>query len=640
VLMGIGVKRAAIAIVFFLAGAISFVAAATHRIPLDTMREAVKREIGALTGLDPVLRGPVSLSMFPAPTLNFFDVVLGEPVAGATNLEVKQLAADLRLIPLLLGRIEIADISLIQPRIGVTRDADGHTNWSPLIDALAGALKPGAERRERALSFSEIRINDGIVVLRDADDGNDEVFEHVELSLAWPSIAKSFAASGRFVWHNETVETNIAITDFPAALAGDNSGFKFRASTGALKTAFDGTMSYRPSLKIDGTLAADSPSLRDALRWIGERSLPDGGLGHLSVKAHAAISGGAIALSNLNAELDGNIAEGALSYTATGRRSLQGTLAVGSLDVRPYISSVHLVADDTREWDRRAFGLDWLNRWDADLRVSAERVQFSRAELGRTAVATTIRMGRLDVTVGESQAFDGAISGTVAIARSESGIDIKSHMQFLNVDLEKSLGQMLGMRRLESMGNITLEVTSTGSNVHELASNLGGSVAVTAKQGALTGLNIEQLMRRLQRSPLSGSGDFRGGRTPFERLNVGLQITQGVAVLDDAVLESASIRLALTGSTSIADRDLDLSGTAELIASASAETRAPFELPFTVRGAWDNPSILPDARVLIQKSRATGPLLDALQDKKTRDDARKPLERLIGPPDAPDSNPR
>ena len=60
-LMGIGVKRAAIAIAIVVAGAISFFVAATHMVPVDTMREAVKREIDALTGLTPVVRGPVSL---------------------------------------------------------------------------------------------------------------------------------------------------------------------------------------------------------------------------------------------------------------------------------------------------------------------------------------------------------------------------------------------------------------------------------------------------------------------------------------------------------------------------------------------------------------------------------------------------
>jgi AsmA protein len=55
-----------------------------------------------------------------------------------------------------------------------------------------------------------------------------------------------------------------------------------------------------------------------------------------------------------------------------------------------------------------------------------------------------------------------------------------------------------------------------------------------------------------------------------------------------------------------------------------------FELPFTVRGQWESPSIMPDTRTLLRRSPATGPLLDAIQDKKTRDAVQDALNRLTG----------
>jgi AsmA protein len=203
-------------------------------------------------------------------------------------------------------------------------------------------------------------------------------------------------------------------------------------------------------------------------------------------------------------------------------------------------------------------------------------------------------------------------------------------MQFTNVDLEQCLGELFGMRRIEGAGNLAFSVDSTGLNVQELANHLNGTIQVSARQGALTGLNVEQLMRRLQRSPLSGNGDFRGGRTPFDKLNVGLRVAQGVATVEDALLEGPSVRLAISGKTSIPERDLDLSGTADLIGNTSPDTNVSFELPFSVQGPWDNPMILPDTRTLIQRSPATAPLLDALQDKKTRNAVQDAINRLTG----------
>ena len=72
-------------------------------------------------------------------------------------------------------------------------------------------------------------------------------------------------------------------------------------------------------------------------------------------------------------------------------------------------------------------------------------------------------------------------------------------------------------------------------------------------------------MRRLQRSPLSGSGDFRSGRTPFDKLNIGLRVAKGVATIEDVHLDGPSVRLSLAGTTSILARDLDLTGTANLM---------------------------------------------------------------------------
>jgi AsmA protein len=621
------VKRIAIFLTTLVAAGTSVIAAATIVIPADTIRDAVESEISAATGLHALLRGPVSVSMFPVPTVAFSDVELGDPAAGETPLTAGQLNVNLRLMPLLARRVEIADVSLVRPRIVVTAYSDGRTNWSPLINVLARALKPGVKHDEQALSFSEIAITKGVISLHVPEQGIDETMEGVELSLAWPTIARSFAATGHFTWHHEIVDASLTIANFPGALAGDDSGLKFRASAGPLKAAFDGVMSYRPSLKIDGTLAADAASLRKALLWSGGHSLPAGGLGQFALKAHATVTGRAISLSDLNVELDGNVAEGVLSYATTGRRSFQGTLAVESLDLTPYVSTFRLIADNTRDWDHRSLVPEWFNGWEADVRLSAARVQLPHAELGRTAVATNMRSGRLVVTVGESQAFDGVVTGTIAVARSEAGADFNSQMQFSGVNLQHCLGQLFGIDQLDGVGSLGFSVTSSGRSVRDLAGNLNGAVHIAATQGGLNGLNVEQVMRRLQRSPLSGRGDLRSGRTPFDKLNVGVRIVQGLATIDDVAVEGPNVRLAVTGTTSIPEREFDLAGTAHLIGAASDATPL-FELPFTVRGQWASPSIIPDTRTLFERSPAVRSLIDS-QDKSARDNMQDAVNRLI-----------
>jgi AsmA protein len=423
------------------------------------------------------------------------------------------------------------------------------------------------------------------------------------------------------------VDASLAVADFPAALSGDNSGLKFRANAGPLKTAFDGIASYEPSLKIDGTLAADAASLRDALLWTGDRALPAGGLGRFALKAHADVNGGTVALTGLNIELDGNRAEGALSYATSGRQMLQATLAAEKLDLRPYTASFRLMTDNSQEWDKRSFGLDWFKDVDADLRLSAAGVGFARAELGRTAVAANLQAGRLVLSVGESQSFGGMITGTIALTKAQAGAEFKSQMQFADVQLEKCLGELFGFRRVEGTGNLVISVEGSGANVEEVARSVSGTARLVAQQGALNGLNVDQFMRRLQRSPLSGNGSFFSGRTPFDKLNVELRIADGLAKTEDIRLEGPNVRVAVGGTISIPSRELDLTGTATLI---GAPDKPSFELPFVAQGPWDNPDILPDPQTLILRSGATAPLRDALQDRRTQKAVQSVLEKLTG----------
>ena len=80
------------------------------------------------------------------------------------------------------------------------------------------------------------------------------------------------------------------------------------------KFAFDGTMSMRPTLKVEGALSADAASLRRVVAWAGQKPLPVGGFERFSIKAQTNVVGGTIALTGANLELDGNPAEGVLTF--------------------------------------------------------------------------------------------------------------------------------------------------------------------------------------------------------------------------------------------------------------------------------------------------------------------------------------
>jgi len=81
-------------------------------------------------------------------------------------------------------------------------------------------------------------------------------------------------------------------------------------------------------------------------------------------------------------------------------------------------------------------------------------------------------------------------------------------------------------------------------------------------------------------------------------------------------MDAPALRVALTGSTSVPARELDLKGVASLLTGRDA---APsFELPFLVTGAWDSPLVLPDAQALFNRAGAAAPLIDAVRNRFKR----------------------
>jgi AsmA protein len=618
-------KRLGTPIAALLGLALIALVAISWLINRDALRSAVEAQIRAVTGLDLTVGGAIDVSVFPGSYVSFHDVGLKGGAAADPALHVDVLTANLRLLPLLMQRFEISDVMMLRPTIRVVRDAAGDSNWTPFIQTIVRTMKPGADNQ---VSFSEIRIQDGVLTYEDVANHTNEKLDDIDLSLAWPSISRSFAATGQFDWRGERIDGAIGFSDFVAALSGDRSGLKVRLASAPLKLAFDGTVANRTSAMMEGTLTIDSPSLRNALQWTGQAPPGGGGFGRFALKARANVVGGAIALTNVNVELDGNVAEGVMTYSNNGRQTLQATLAADALDFTPYISTFRALAGGARDWNRQLFDLNALSATDLDMRLSAARVTIGPSKLGRTAFGANLRGGALALSVGEAQVYGGIARGSFGIARADTVADVKAQFQLLDVDLQACAGELFGINRLSGRGNLNVSLVASGSSPFGLVQSLDGTAKLTGHDGAISGFNVEQLLKRLERRPLSGAGSFRSGATPYDNLTVALKFADGIATTEDVKLESATTRVTLNGTIAVPNREYDLKGVASLVSAQKGDNN--FDLPFVVSGPWEDPLIFPEAESLIRRSTTVAPLLDALKGGKAGDTVRSVIERLTG----------
>ena len=138
--------------------------------------------------------------------------------------------------------------------------------------------------------------------------------------------------------------------------------------------------------------------------------------------------------------------------------------------------------------------------------------------------------------------------------------------------------------------------------------SLDGSATVTGHDGAISGFNAEQLLKRLERRPLSGGGNFRNGSTPYDNLTIAVKFADGIATTEDVRVEGPTAKLTLTGTASVPAREYDLKGVASLIAAQNGGTA--FDLPHLRKlfPGWQPPAAHVDLCILLRRLGEAGGL--------------------------------
>ncbi len=592
------------AMLFVLAGALFVV---PHFVSEQAVRGAVSRSLIAATGIVPRIEGNAQLSVFPRPAIRLESVVLDH--GSAPGFSAGSVVATVRLLPLLAGDVQISSLNFERPRFSIESRETGFAILGLPLRA------PSAGRRDD-ISPPELRIVDGYVELRGVNPDRTEIFTNVDASIAW--IGSGMTAAGTFNWQSVPTELTLSIGDIVQLNKGANSGFRLRFESELLKGAFEGNLRVNNGVFAEGSFAADSPSLRKVLALIPVTPLTSGGFGPLKLKAQAALTPSAFTLTGLSLDLDGNRSEGGLTVKReAGRTSLQATLASDSADYTPYTRNIAVNSDDGRNWSRNPIELGQLNAFDLDLRLSSKKIVLGKISASPVAASVTLKSGQLAVSVGEAGIYGGKLRGRAAIGPGPGGEPLlKIETNIVDFDLERGIGEITGLRRIEGKGALDLALEGSGPHVDAMVRNLSGRVNLTASQGVLNGINVEQVLRRLERKPLSGTPDLAGGRTTFDKLTAKLAIENGRAKVEEANVENQLIRVRVSGETSIVHRDLELRGTASLVRPAAAASSPAFDMPFVVQGSWERPYLLPDAASLIQRSGAAAPLLEAVRKQQ------------------------
>jgi AsmA protein len=580
------------------AGAITTAALTPWTLGEGAAGAPLAQQLTALTGLGVKGHGSIRFTALPLPQLVVDRVQLAD-AAGKVTVETDSLRATLRLLPLVTGRIELTEVALGRPVFNT-----GDFDESDLTGLLARLFGEGPETSP---DLRRLKILEGEVGLIGPDGLRTVLFGNVDAVFTRARLSRDIEASATFSWRGERVEAEASAD--PAAILHDGASgpLSLKLKSDRADMALNGAVAGGSKPQVNGALTLKSPDLRGAADWLGFR-LPLPLAGPLDVSGTARIQPSTFELANARIELSGGQFDGVFSAKVQdGALAIGGTIATDQLNLTDAMRPLSPGRSDDGGWSRDPIPGQALPHGDVDLRISAARLTIGNALLENAAFSVMAHAGRIDLALGDSDFSKGTLRGrATAVANGEGGFDVKLQGGLERADLATALPAFGLGKKVTGTVTASFAVEGSGDNPSALFRSLAGKASATLKQGEVVGVNVPELLKRIERKPLLAAFDARGGRTPYSTVSLNGKIDRGVLDLTEAVLVSPATKVTATGGIGLGDRSFDIRGTAQAV-GAQVSAVEPTSLPFELTGTFDEPLLLPDAKSLIRRSGAAAP---------------------------------
>ena len=584
----------------------------------DRLVEAVETQTGRRLTLD----GPLEMTLFPWLGFSVGAAELGN-APGFSERPFASLAsaqAQVKLWPLLSGRIEMGRVTLSGLQLSLERDARGRTNWADLggagDDAPSGEAPEtdsdaGAPGGPVQLTVGGIELTDAAIRWADAQAGADYTFNDVSLttgaiepdapfdfqggldfSVAEPAANGRLNVSGRAALAParqvyRVDELRVEIKADGAGVPGGHLEAGLLAHlvadlgagtievTGVNLRAYEMIASGQWSIsgldkspRYEGSLQIDGLNPRTVLKAMGKSAPATANAERLkraSLSATLSGEGQRLVLDPISGSLDDSELSGRVEVVDLAKPEVRFDLSVDALDVDSYLPPAEVVAAgqpnaevgaETRA--QAATPLDLRGpTLDGRLRVA----DLSAGGVQLEALDTRIKLAAGRLTISPKAALYGgrldADIGLVAQGKPES---LSARGEMAGIGIGPLLRDLTAKpERLSGTATVRFDVSGTGLSDATLRHTAAGTVRLEAANGAIKGVNVAQFLREAQARLEGGEVEPEQGvqQTDFSDLSATVVLGGGLARNDDLSLRSPLLRVAGEGQANLVDETID-----------------------------------------------------------------------------------
>jgi uncharacterized protein involved in outer membrane biogenesis len=558
----------------------------------NMLRGPIGRQVSAMAGRRIELRGDLKvhlLSWTPGATADDVEVGSTPGVTSGDLAHIGRFAVKIKLLPLLIGRVELPLVDFEQPTIWAVRNADGLSNWrSKANDAKPTKLPP----------IQHLVINQGQLQMTDQK-------RRMTLSAQLQSSETlngggqgAFHLTGRGALNHEPFSLDLnggaliqVRTDRPYAFNADlRSGQTHITAHGVLPRPFD-LGQVKTAVTVTGANLAN-------LYYLIGVALPNTGTYHLS--GDLVRDNQTYRFTNVTGGVGHSDLEGAFTVGHDGTRpKLTADLRSRMLDLADLAVVTGAPARGAGAVPPPAVASGQPRRLMPDATLDVSRVRSTDAVVRYQADAVLARPGlplrqfKLDLTLDHGVMTadpitfgfpQGQLTGTVRIdARPDTPRDTLD-LRVTNVRVQDFLAKPGATSPLDGTLEARARLTGQGDSVHQVASTADGEVTFVAPRGQvrksiaeLLGVDVTKGLGLL----LSDNQSQMGLRCAVADFHA----DRGVLTARELVFDSDAVLVKGAGTIDLRDEMLDLT----LKGQPKSFRLVRLNAPITVTGPLSGP---------------------------------------------------
>lgn len=590
------------------------------------------------TGRDAAFEGDISVSLFPWIGLGTQKMVIGNP-PGFQDLPfitVDKSIIKVKLLPLLMQKIEVNTIALEGLSINLVKDKQGANNWADQAASSrpsppnAASLNRNAQLKEQsalaALTVGVISIQNARVNWDNQQTGerleltdinlNADKFvfgEPLKIDMAMDVSGKQLKLPGAIKWatglrvdekldnfvfsdsHIKWIspkkpssgsplavtmtvpDANVNVTQQTLQLSG------LQLQSGDIKLTADMSgenILNQPSIQGSVAITPFNPGIALKQWSVAIPAMKDAKvLAALSMSAQLQATPERIELSGLDIALDSSHGKGSVTVKDFAQPAVLFDLAVDTIDADRYLapSDKSTIASPGMAFAAGTFSLplEWLRKLDAEGKLALGKLTVNRMTLQDMHLTLSSKKGVAKIGQTANQFYQGIYSGNLNVDARAGKSSLTLNEKLTHIRLEPLLKDVKGEAKMGGIVTASTQLHGQGNNTRELSSNLTGRLDFLIEDGYVKGFNLEKMIENSKNLVQGGtfSIDAQHDQTAFSEISGTAAISNGLLQNNDLIAKAAKLRSTGQGNANLNTGELDYKITTRLLKAEATVTK-------------------------------------------------------------------